>query len=182
MRKPIPLLAAAALMTGVFGAATAAQAEGQTSEYINAEDAWAARALMADKFGKAELKPGQFVWDEGAQINSGTRILISLSAQMAYVFNGSDLIAASTISSGTTGHETPTGVFPILEKRPMYRSKKYDNAPMPFMQRINEYGVAMHAGRTPGYPASHGCIRLPSKFAQKLYKVTEVGTTVVIQG
>jgi lipoprotein-anchoring transpeptidase ErfK/SrfK len=62
----------------------------------------------------------------------------------------------------------------------MYRSKKYDNAPMPFMQRIDDYGIAMHAGYNPGEPASHGCIRLPAKFASKLYQVTGVGTPVLI--
>ena len=62
----------------------------------------------------------------------------------------------------------------------MHRSKKYDNAPMPFMQRIDTYGIALHAGHNPGQPASHGCVRLPSAFAAKLYKVTNVGTTVLI--
>jgi len=68
----------------------------------------------------------------------------------------------------------------VLDKRPMYRSKKYDNAAMPFMQRIDQFGIALHAGPNPGRPASHGCIRLPSAFAKKLFAVTEVGTPVLI--
>ena len=89
-------------------------------------------------------------------------------------------MAVATISSGIEGRNTPTGIFAVRGKTPMYHSKKYDNAPMPFAQFIDEYGVAMHAGHNPGYPASHGCIRLPSGFAKKLYTVTPVGTPVYI--
>jgi len=64
----------------------------------------------------------------------------------------------------------------------MYYSKKYDNAPMPYAQRIDQYGIAMHAGAIPGYPASHGCIRLPAKFAAKLFQSTDIGTKVYIGG
>ena len=93
---------------------------------------------------------------------------------------GSALVAVSTISSGKPGKDTPTGIFPILEKKRLHRSIKYDNAPMPFMQRIDEYGIALHAGHLPGHPASHGCVRLPGEFAAKLFRVTEVGTPVLI--
>jgi len=77
---------------------------------------------------------------------------------------------------------TPYGFWTILEKRPFYRSKKYDNAPMPFMQRIDNYGIAFHGGVNPGYPASHGCMRLPMKFAEKLYGLTKIGSKVIIEG
>ena len=70
----------------------------------------------------------------------------------------------------------------MLEKHRFYRSKKYDNAPMPFMQRIDSYGIALHGGGTPGFPESHGCIRLPMKFAEKLYGLTKLGSKVVIEG
>ena len=96
------------------------------------------------------------------------------------MYRSGELVAASTISSGTEKNPTPTGIFPILEKKPMHRSRKYDDAPMPFMQRLDQYGIAMHAGALPGYAASHGCIRLPAKFAAKLYQVTQIGSTVVI--
>ena len=89
-------------------------------------------------------------------------------------------MAVSTTSTGIEGRDTPTGIFSVLDKRPMYRSKKYDNAPMPWMQRIDQYGVALHAGYNPGRPASHGCIRLPAQFAKKLYGVTGIGTPVYI--
>src|SRR3546814_12301464 len=79
------------------------------------------------------------------------------------------LIGISTISSGTAGHETPTGIFTILQKKVDHKSNLYDDAPMPYMQRLTWSGIAMHAGNLPGYPASHGCIRLPLDFAERLY-------------
>ena len=84
------------------------------------------------------------------------------------------------ISTGTDTNPTPTGIFEVLQKKRMHHSRKYDNAPMPFMQRIDRFGIALHAGHNPGRPASHGCIRLPAKFAAKLYGITDVGTTVLI--
>jgi len=138
-----------------------------------------ARVDMLGAFGPKALRPGQYLWRdvpaEGAQ-----RVVISLSDQMAYLYRGDTLMAVSTISSGQPGRDTPTGIFSVLDKQPMYRSKKYDNAPMPWMQRIDQYGVALHAGFNPGVPASHGCVRLPSAFAKKLYSVTDVGTPVII--
>ena len=137
-----------------------------------------ARADMAEVFGDKQLKPGQYVWRDG--VEGAPRVIISLSDQMAYLYRGDELAAVATISSGTETNPTPTGIFPILAKKTMHRSRKYDNAPMPFMQRLDSYGIAMHAGFNPGRPASHGCIRLPAKFAAKLYGVTEVGSTVFI--
>jgi hypothetical protein len=84
------------------------------------------------------------------------------------------------VSAGSKGHATPGGVFSILEKKQTHRSKKYDNAPMPYMQRLTWSGIAMHSGQLPGYPASHGCVRLPYDFSQLLFKATEKGGTVVV--
>ncbi len=105
---------------------------------------------------------------------------MSLPLQRAYVFDGGELIDTSPVSTGKRGYETPTGTFPILQKKVHHRSSTYDNAPMPYMQRLTWSGVALHAGRLPGYPASHGCIRLPRSFAKKLYKLTDYGTKVTI--
>jgi hypothetical protein len=138
-----------------------------------------AREDMLLTFGDKELKPGHYIWRDDAG-NGDPRVVISLTDQLAFLYEGTDLVAVSSISTGRDGKPTPIGIFPILEKRPMYHSKKYDNAAMPFMQRIDKYGIAMHAGHNPGHPASHGCIRLPSKFAAKLYQTTEVGTPVLI--
>jgi hypothetical protein len=86
----------------------------------------------------------------------------------------------STVSTGKPGHDTPPGVFTILQKQKMHHSTLYDDAPMPFMQRLTWDGIALHAGRLPGYPASHGCIRLPAAFAETLYDVTAHGGVVVV--
>jgi lipoprotein-anchoring transpeptidase ErfK/SrfK len=141
-----------------------------------------ARVDMAEAFGDKPLKPGQYLWRDVPVDAGPQRVVISLSDQLAYLYRGDTLVAVSTISSGKDSKPTPTGIFPILEKRPFYRSKKYENAPMPFMQRIDQYGIALHAGFNPGVPASHGCVRLPAKFAARLYTETEVGTPVFIGG
>ena len=138
------------------------------------------RDLVAE-FKKVGLGPGQYVW--ASKLPDGqTRVVVDLITQMTYVYRGDQLVGASTMSSAKTGHITPYGNWTILEKRPFYRSKKYDNAPMPWMERIDNYGIAFHGGVNPGYPASHGCMRLPLKFAEKLYGVTKIGTKVVIEG
>ena len=128
----------------------------------------------------ARLSPGQFVWEPGAASSGPVFLVIDLTRQRALLYRGGVLTAASTISSGSEGRETPTGQFTILEKKVVHRSRTYDDAPMPYMQRLTAKGVAMHAGNLPGYPASHGCIRLPRDFAKLLYGVTELGTPVMI--
>ena len=139
-----------------------------------------ARADMSDAFGDKTLKPGQYLWRDVPNDAGAERVVISLSDQLAFVYRGDTLVAVSTVSSGKDDKPTPTGIFPILEKKPMYHSVKYDNAPMPFMQRLDQYGVALHAGYNPGTPASHGCVRLPAKFAARLYAATQIGTPVYI--
>ena len=135
---------------------------------------------MMEVFGFKRLKPGQYLWRDVPESAGPERVVISLSDQLAYLYRGDALVAVSTISSGRSGRDTPTGIFAVLDKRPFYRSKKYDNAPMPWMQRIDQYGIALHAGYNPGVPASHGCIRLPAAFAKKLYSVTDLGTPVYV--
>lgn len=160
---------------------TPAFATVETSEArAEASDAAAvARDDMAQVFGDKQLKPGQYVWAANAG-QGDARVVISLTDQLAFVYRGDDLVAVSTISSGKPGKDTPTGIFPILAKKELHHSKKYDDAPMPFMQRLDDYGIALHAGTLPGRPASHGCIRLPAKFAARLFGVTQVGSTVLI--
>lgn len=170
-------------LTGAL--ALASTAAGATSETLEARTA-AAEAVdranddMADSFAGKALEPGQFLWKEGRDDSVVTRVVIGLNEQLAFAYDGDELIGVSTISSGTEKHPTPTGIFPILEKKRMHRSIRYDNAPMPFMQRLDDYGVAMHAGNLPGRPASHGCIRLPDGFAAKLFAATQIGTEVLI--
>ena len=137
---------------------------------------------MVAEFGKHGLKPGEYLWAASIPQQGETRIVIDRLMQTAYVYRDDKLVGATTVSTAKRGHITPLGEWTILEKRPFYRSKKYDNAPMPWMQRIDEYGIALHGGGTPGFPESHGCIHLPMKFAQKLYGLTKVGSKVVIEG
>jgi lipoprotein-anchoring transpeptidase ErfK/SrfK len=137
---------------------------------------------MVATFGRFGLKPGEYLWATAIPTEGETRIIIDRLVQMAYVYRGDALVGAASVSTAKTGHITPLGEWSILEKRPFYRSKKYENAPMPWMERIDEYGIAMHGGANPGYPASHGCIRLPMKFAEKLYTLTKIGSKVVIEG
>jgi lipoprotein-anchoring transpeptidase ErfK/SrfK len=139
-----------------------------------------ARVDMLDAFGPKVLKPGQYVWRDVSDSAGPQRVVISLSDQMAYLYRGDTLVAAATVSSGRDDKPTPTGVFSVLNKTPMHHSNKYDNAPMPFAQFFESHGIAMHAGFNPGHPASHGCVRLPTAFAKKLYSVTDVGTPVYI--
>jgi lipoprotein-anchoring transpeptidase ErfK/SrfK len=139
-----------------------------------------ARVDMAEAFGDKVLKPGQYVWRDVPDAAGPERVVISLSDQMAYLYRGDTLMAATTISSGRDSKPTPTGIFSILNKTPMYRSKKYDNAPMPFAQFFDPHGIALHAGYVGNEPNSHGCVHLPTSFAKKLYSITDVGTPVII--
>jgi lipoprotein-anchoring transpeptidase ErfK/SrfK len=137
---------------------------------------------MVAEFGRRGLKTGEYLWSTAIPADGDTKVVIDRLIQVAYVYRGDKLVGAASVSTARQGRITPLGFWSVLEKRPMYRSKKYDNAPMPWMQRIDEYGIAFHGGANPGYPASHGCIRMPMKFAEKLYTLTQVGSKVVIEG
>jgi hypothetical protein len=155
------------------------------SETIEAREAASDAASIAREdfvatFGDKYLKPGQYLWASKSKAVGEPRVVISLSEQLAYLYRGDTLIAAASISTGEPGRDTPSGIFNVILKKKFHRSIKYDNAPMPHMQMITDFGVALHAGHNPGHPASHGCIRLPAQFAAKLYGVTDVGTQVLI--
>ena len=107
-------------------------------------------------------------------------IVVSLSDQHASIYDADGLVTRTRVSTGQAGHRTPTGVFSVIGKERWHRSNIYSGAPMPFMQRITWSGVAMHAGVVPGYPASHGCIRLPAGFAPQLFGMTRMGARVVV--
>jgi len=107
-------------------------------------------------------------------------ITISLSQQRLTVYDKGEVIAHAPVSTGMAGHPTPTGIFSVIGKEVFHRSNIYSGAPMPFMQRITWSGVALHAGVLPGYPASHGCIRMPPDFAVRLYGITRKGARVLV--
>jgi len=121
-----------------------------------------------------------FSWNPDFSTAGPVVIIISLGDQTLSAYRNGVRIAHSTISSGRRGRSTPAGVFTILEKQVVHYSSKYHHAPMPYMQRLTWQGIALHGGDLPGYPASHGCIRLPHEFAKLLYSITTRGTTVVV--
>ena len=171
-------------LTGAFALATPADPAAASIETLEAKMTAASAAEMARQdmiaaFGDKRLKPGQYLWRD-VKASGEPRVVVSLGDQLAYLYRGDTLVAVATISTGTEIKPTPTGIFNVLEKKRMHHSRKYDNAPMPFMQRIDRFGIALHAGHNPGHPASRGCIRLPSQFASKLYSVTNVGTPVLV--
>jgi lipoprotein-anchoring transpeptidase ErfK/SrfK len=133
-------------------------------------------------FGRLTLKPGQYRWAAAIPETGETRVVIDLMTQLFYVYRGDQMIGVATISSGKKGKETPLGFWTVFRKQKLGFSRKYDNAPMPFMQMYDEKGIAFHGGPNPGYPASHGCVRLPVKFAERLYGLTTLGTKVIIEG
>lgn len=107
-------------------------------------------------------------------------LVVSIRDQKLSVYSGTEQIARVPVSTGQRGYETPTGIFSVIQKARIHYSNLYESAPMPFMQRLTWSGVAMHAGLLPGYPASHGCVRLPQGFASRLFAMTRLGTRVVV--
>jgi hypothetical protein len=108
------------------------------------------------------------------------QIVVSINSQKVTLFSDGIRVAQGPVSTGVPGHPTPTGVFSVIEKDRYHHSNLYSNAPMPYMQRITWSGVALHEGVLPGYPASHGCIRMSRDFAQKLWPTTKLGARVIV--
>ena len=138
-----------------------------------------ALAQRVDKYAE-QLTNGEFNWYPERSETGPIIAIVSLPDQRVYVYRNGVRIAASSCSTGKLGHRTPTGVFKILQKDKNHHSSTYNNAPMPYMNRLTWSGIALHAGQLPGYPASHGCVRLPKDFAELLFGVTKLGMTVVI--
>ena len=127
-----------------------------------------------------EFKAGDYVWHPEISPAGPVVIIVSLPEQKMFVYRNGVRIGRSTVSTGTKAHPTPTGMFTILQKKVSHESNIYKGAKMPHMQRLTWTGIAMHAGNLPGFPASHGCVRLPIDFAKNLYSVTRNGTSVII--
>jgi hypothetical protein len=141
---------------------------------------WGAKASVPIDTPINKLKKGEFLWMGEAVTTGPVVMVVSITEQRGYVYRNGILIGATTVSTGRPGHLTPTGVFTVLQKQKEHRSTIYDGAPMPYMERLTWGGVALHAGGLPGYPESHGCIHLPSEFAQRLFDISPNGMTVVI--
>lgn len=133
-------------------------------------------------FKLENMLPGEFTWHPEREPEGAVAVVASIPEQRVHVYRNGIRIAVSTCSTGRKGHATPTGVFTVLQKDADHRSSTYNNAPMPNMNRLTWDGIALHAGNLPGYPASHGCVRLPLEFSALLFEVTHIGTPVIISG
>jgi hypothetical protein len=147
---------------------------------IAATPFWGARRSSSVDTLPSQLKPGEWIWDARTSASGPIVVVTSLTEQRAYVYRNGIIIGVATTSSGRSGYDTPIGVFTILQKDKDHRSSIYNNAEMPYTQRLTWGGVALHAGGLPGYPSSHGCVHLPSQFAKLLFDVSPMGMTVVI--
>lgn len=107
-------------------------------------------------------------------------VAVSIKNQSLKVYDANGLFAEAPVSTGMAGHATPLGIFSVIQKNKWHRSNIYSGAPMPYMQRLTWSGIAMHAGALPGYPASHGCIRMPNHFATQIWNWTRMGARVVV--
>lgn len=172
------LLIAAALLPLTIAFSATARADGFASNSKHP-------GVATTSVRSAQVNPdyARFLWlcgDENQPEITVNHIVVSLADQRLYAYHGQMLVAWSNISSGRPGHETPTGAFTVSEKDVDHHSSLYDNAPMPYFMRLTDGGVGMHAGELPGYPASHGCVRLPFSMARELYHHVESGTRVEI--
>ena len=132
------------------------------------------------KARRPSAKAGAAVKETNAKPQGPLIIAVSIDQQKVRIYDTNGLFAESPVSTGMKGHSTPMGVFSVIQKHKMHRSNIYSGAPMPYMQRITWSGVAMHAGVLPGYPASHGCIRMPMAFAVKMWNWTRMGARVIV--
>jgi hypothetical protein len=117
---------------------------------------------------------------QGRGASTPIMAVVAVKEQRITIYDAKGPILRAPVSTGRTGYETPVGIFSILQKEAEHHSNRYDDASMPFMERITWSGIALHAGSLPGSPASHGCIRLPYEFAEKLFGLTKLGMRVVI--
>jgi L,D-transpeptidase catalytic domain len=138
-------------------------------------------ALTADAVAR-QARPAPPPKEAAAPRDAGEPIMaiVSIKSQQVTFYDADGWILRAPVSTGVTGRETPAGVFAVVEKKEDHRSNMYDDAHMPHMQRITWNGIALHGGPLPGYAASHGCVRLPFGFAEKLFDKTRIGMRVII--
>ena len=127
-------------------------------------------AAVASAHARSNREPRWDAVAEGRVAGAPVLVVVALKQQRITIYDGNGPILRAPISSGRTDYETPVGVFSVLQKEAEHYSNRYDDASMPFMERVTWSGIALHAGALPGSPASHGCIRLPYEFAEKLFR------------
>lgn len=191
LRSGVSAMVAAAALT--FGSADMAAAQGFWNLFAPQQPVQraapqrverpVARAKVRDlstpaRYRNPDLKKSEGLLPESAQ--GPVTIVVSTDRQHLTVYDGDKAVSDTVVSTGTADHPTPYGVFSVIEKQVFHRSTLYDDAPMPYMQRLTWSGVAMHEGHVTGRPASHGCIRLPAAYAKDLYRFTRRGVRVVI--
>jgi hypothetical protein len=181
-RRPTQLQPRTRRACHAIGVAAVALAAWLSAAPAAAVPFWGAKASQPVGTPPTDLQPGEWVWNAAAAPRGPITVLVALGDQRAYVYRNGVRIGYSTVSSGRKGYDTPTGVFTILQKDRDHRSNIYNNAPMPDTMRLTWGGVALHAGGLPGYPSSHGCVHLPSRFADALFDASPMGMTVVVVG
>src|SRR5260370_1880757 len=137
-------------------------------------------AQRRQEAGRGQAKKGEASLQQAAKPQGPLIIAISIQNQRLKIYDAAGFFAETPISSGMAGHPTPMGVFSVIQKQKLHHSNIYSGAPMPYMQGITGSGFAMHAGVLPGYPASHGCIRMPMAFAVKMWNWTKMGARVFV--
>ncbi|WP_246175665.1 L,D-transpeptidase [Bradyrhizobium paxllaeri] len=173
------------MLTVAGSIATASQADAATMFYWQDSDPSYYRPMppaqpRKPKVRRPSAKSETAVKETNAKPHGPLIIAVSIEQQKVRVYDANGLFAESPVSTGMKGHSTPMGVFSVIQKHKMHRSNIYSGAPMPYMQRITWSGIALHAGVLPGYPASHGCIRMPTAFAMKMWNWTRMGARVII--
>ena len=174
-----------AILTAAGSVAAAAQADAAAMFYWQDSDPGYYRPLppiqpRKPKVRRPSAKTAAAIKETNAKPHGPLIITVSIEQQKLRIYDANGLFAESPVSTGMKGHSTPMGVFSVIQKHKMHRSNIYSGAPMPYMQRITWSGVALHAGVLPGYPASHGCIRMPPAFAVKMWNWTRMGARVII--
>src|SRR5438477_9130584 len=141
----------------------------------------AALTAAGDRADATERR-GERTVESIEQRTAGEPILaiVSLQSQRITVYDANGWILRAPVSSGQRGRETPAGIFSVIQKEAEHYSNLYDDAFMPHMQRITWSGIALHGGPLPGYPASHGCVRMPFDFAARLFGATQMGMRVIV--
>src|SRR5580704_14069627 len=135
---------------------------------------------MLERPPPSTIKSGSRRLMTAARLRAKRSAIVSIMSQQVTFYDADGWILRAPVSTGTTGRETPAGVFAVIEKDQDHHSTLYDDAWMPNMQRITWNGLALHGGPLPGYAASHGCVRMPFDFAEKLFDKTRIGMRVII--